>query len=184
VHIWALPPGAPASCRRVCGDKRGPELANATPRRQDAGAPGGTGRIRPPWPARSSRPGRCPESNKATGKQRWRRRQQTRAPESPPASAQAPSSAFLAVYKGCTPDARGLHNRPKREHPVSTPCTRRWNGPGRAQNDADARGVRLPQRCTREAFPRTRRACGVITYRPQFSFGSCNFVAGPRAAPR
>ena len=31
--------------------------------------------------------------------------------------------AIRAVYKGCTPDARGVYKLLKREHPLSIPCT-------------------------------------------------------------
>ena len=47
----------------------------------------------------------------------------TRMPKSRPALVQASFSAPRAVYKGGTPDARGLHNLPKREHPLSILCT-------------------------------------------------------------
>jgi hypothetical protein len=44
-------------------------------------------------------------------------------PESQPASTQASSSAPHVVYKGSTPDARGLHKLVKRGHPLSFLCT-------------------------------------------------------------
>jgi hypothetical protein len=46
----------------------------------------------------------------------------TGTPAPQPARAQASSSAPRTVYKGSTPDARGLHNLVKREHPLSTLC--------------------------------------------------------------
>ena len=33
------------------------------------------------------------------------------------------SRRVQGVYKGSTPDARGVYNRLKREHPLSFPCT-------------------------------------------------------------
>jgi hypothetical protein len=47
----------------------------------------------------------------------------TGTPESQQAPAQASFSAIPAVYKGSTPDARGLHNLLKHGHPLSTLCT-------------------------------------------------------------
>ena len=47
----------------------------------------------------------------------------TGTPGSQPAPAPVSSSAIRAVYKGSTPDARGLHNLLKRGHPLSTLCT-------------------------------------------------------------
>ena len=47
----------------------------------------------------------------------------TGTPKSQPAPAPVSFSAIPAVYKGSTPDARGLHNLLKRGHPLSTLCT-------------------------------------------------------------
>jgi hypothetical protein len=47
----------------------------------------------------------------------------TGTPASQSAPAQASFSAIPDVYKGSTPDARGLHNLRKRGHPLSTLCT-------------------------------------------------------------
>jgi hypothetical protein len=47
----------------------------------------------------------------------------TGTPDSQQAPVQASFSAIRAVYKGSTPDARGLHNLLKRGHPLSTLCT-------------------------------------------------------------
>jgi len=44
-------------------------------------------------------------------------------PPSQPACAQGASSLPRAVYKGSTPDARGLHKLQPGEHPLRTPCT-------------------------------------------------------------
>ena len=46
----------------------------------------------------------------------------TEMPESQPAPAPASSSALRTVYKGSTPDARGLHSLLKRGHPLSILC--------------------------------------------------------------
>jgi hypothetical protein len=46
----------------------------------------------------------------------------TGTPESQPAPVPVSFSAIRAVYKGCTPDARGLHNLLQRGHPLSTLC--------------------------------------------------------------
>jgi len=47
----------------------------------------------------------------------------TGTPDAQATPAQGSSSLHRAVYKGSTPDARGLHKLLKREHPLSTLCT-------------------------------------------------------------
>ena len=47
----------------------------------------------------------------------------TGTPDAQAAPAQASSSLHRVVYKGSTPDARGLHKLLKREHPLITLCT-------------------------------------------------------------
>jgi hypothetical protein len=74
----------------------------------------------------------------------------------PPSPGQAlvvtcPVSAHRVVYKGCTPDVRGLYKLLKREHPLYTPCAPPVHPlytayePSRAQNDGDAKFLATPK---------------------------------------
>jgi hypothetical protein len=55
------------------------------------------------------------------------------------------SRRVQGVHNGCTRAALPVPAWASLEHPVCTPCTRRADSPGKAQNDGDARGSRLAQ---------------------------------------